>query len=175
MWWDSVSADDGEDEPMLFDSGGDQAKADQFLRAVDDLHQLAPLSPAAVGSPRRLSSSSASSVVGSGVVQVTKARLEDEFCHMLLSHALNLEIEALADLSSLSINSNRSNFASSTDLHAAANDEDDSVSSSISRRSTAYRSLQGIHEIELLPAAAAADLRAIVSHMAAAGYSHECT
>ncbi|CAD6265285.1 unnamed protein product [Miscanthus lutarioriparius] len=175
MRWDSASAGAGADEPMLFDGGGDRAEADRFLRAVDDLRRLAPPSPAAVGSPRRLSSSSASSAAWSGAVQVAMARLEDEFRHVLSSRALDLEIEALADLSSLSINSDRSNSASSADLPAAAAaDEDDSVSSSIGRRSTAYRSLRSIREIDLLPDDAVADLRAIASRMAAAGYGREC-
>ncbi|CAD6240632.1 unnamed protein product [Miscanthus lutarioriparius] len=91
---------------------------------------------------------------------------------MLSSRTLDLEIEALADLSSLSINSDRSNSASSADLPAAVSNEDDSVSS-IDRRSTAYRSLRSIREIDLLPDDAVADLRAIASHMAAAGYGRE--
>ena len=92
---------------------------------------------------------------------------------MLSSRALDLEIEALADLSSLSINSDRSNSASSADLPAAVANEDDSVSS-IGRRSTAYRSLRSIREIDLLPDDAVTDLHAIASHMAAAGYGREC-
>ncbi|CAL5012834.1 unnamed protein product [Urochloa decumbens] len=179
MRWDSASAGAGADEPMLFDGAGDRAEADRFLRAVDDLRRLAPPSPAAVGSPRRLSSSSgSSSAAGSGAVQVAMARLEDEFRHVLSSRALDLEIEALADLSSLSINSDRSNSASSADLPspaAAGGDEDDSVSASIGRRSSAaYRSLRSIREIDLLPDDAVADLRAIASRMAAAGYGREC-
>ncbi|CAL5001777.1 unnamed protein product [Urochloa decumbens] len=179
MRWDSASAGAGADEPMLFDGAGDRAEADRFLRAVDDLRRLAPPSPAAVGSPRRLSSSSGSSsaAAGSGAVHVAMARLEDEFRHVLSSRALDLEIEALADLSSLSINSDRSNSASSADLPspAAAGDEDDSASASIGRRSSAaYRSLRSIREIDLLPDDAVADLRAIASRMAAAGYGREC-
>nr|CAB3503173.1 unnamed protein product [Digitaria exilis] len=180
MRWDSASAGGaGGDEPMLFDGAGDRAEADRFLRAVDDLRRLAPPSPAAVGSPRRLSSSSGSSsaAAGTGAVQVAMARLEDEFRHVLSSRALDLEIEALADLSSLSINSDRSNSASSADLPppaAAADEEDSSVSSSIGRRSSAYRSLRSIREIDLLPDDAVADLRAIASRMAAAGYGREC-
>ncbi|CAL5005896.1 unnamed protein product [Urochloa decumbens] len=181
MRWDSASAGAGADEPMLFDGAGDRAEADRFLRAVDDLRRLAPPSPAAVGSPRRLSSSSgSSSAAGSGAVQVAMARLEDEFRHVLSSRALDLEIEALADLSSLSINSDRSNSASSADLPSPAaagggGDEDDSVSASIGRRSSAaYRSLRSIREIDLLPDDAVADLRAIASRMAAAGYGREC-
>ncbi|CAO2202093.1 unnamed protein product [Urochloa humidicola] len=178
MRWDSASAGASADEPMLFDGAGDRAEADRFLRAVDDLRRLAPPSPAAVGSPRRLSSSSGSSAAaaGSGAVLVAMARLEDEFRHVLSSRALDLEIEALADLSSLSINSDRSNSASSADLPSAAatTDEDESVSASIGRRSSAYRSLRSIREIDLLPDDAVADLRAIASRMAAAGYGREC-
>ncbi|CAO2206925.1 unnamed protein product [Urochloa humidicola] len=175
MRWDSASAGAGADEPMLFDGAGDRAEADRFLRAVDDLRRLAPPSPAAVGSPRRLSSSSgSSSAAGSGAVSVAMARLEDEFRHVLSSRALDLEIEALADLSSLSINSDRSNSASSADLPHAAADEDESVAASIGRRSSAYRSLRSIREIDLLPDDAVADLRAIASRMAAAGYGREC-
>ncbi|CAO2163134.1 unnamed protein product [Urochloa humidicola] len=178
MRWDSASAGAGADEPMLFDGAGDRVEADRFLRAVDDLRRLAPPSPAAVGSPRRLSSSSGSSsaAAGSGAVLVAMARLEDEFRHVLSSRALDLEIEALADLSSLSINSDRSNSASSADLPSAAatTDEDESVSASIGRRSSAYRSLRSIREIDLLPDDAVADLRAIASRMAAAGYGREC-
>ena len=48
------------------------------------------------------------------------------------------------------------------------------MSSSIGRRSTAYRSLRSIREINLLPDDAIADLRAIASRMAAAGYGREC-
>jgi exocyst complex component 7 len=154
MPWDSSLACGGADEPMLFDGGGNRAEADRFLRAVDDLRRLAPPSPAAVGSPRRLSSSSAAR---KGVVLVAMTRLEAEFRHVLSSRALDHEIEALAYLSSLSINGDRSNSASSADLPAA--DEDDSVSSSIGRRSTAYRSLRSIREIDLLPDDAVADLR----------------
>ncbi|PWZ19240.1 hypothetical protein Zm00014a_029304 [Zea mays] len=153
---------------MLFDGGGNRAEADRFLRAIDDLRRLAPPSPAAVGSPRRLSSSSAAR---SGAVLVAMTRLEDEFHHVLSSRALDHEIEALAYLSSLSINGDRSNSASFADLPAA--DEDNSVSS-IGRRSTAYRSLRRIREIDLLPDDAVADLRAIASRMAAAGHGREC-
>ncbi|GJN03688.1 hypothetical protein PR202_ga21160 [Eleusine coracana subsp. coracana] len=172
MRWDSSSA---ADEPMLFDGGGDRAEADRFLRAVDDLRRLAPASPAAVGSPRRLSSSGSSAGSG-GAVQVAMARLEDEFRHVLSSRALDIEIEALADLTSLSIASDRSNSASSADLPLpAADEEENSVSSSIGRRSSAaYRSLRSIREIDLLPDDAVADLRAIASRMAAAGYGREC-
>jgi len=55
-----------------------------------------PPSSTAIGSPRRLTSSSAG---GFGTEQVAMARLEDEFRHVLSSRAL----DALADLGSLSI------------------------------------------------------------------------
>jgi exocyst complex component 7 len=169
MQWDSSLACGGADEPMLFDGGGNRAKADRFLRAVDDLHRLAPPSPAAVGSLRRLSSSS---TARSGAMLVAMTQLEDEFRHVLSSRAVDHEIEALTYLSLLSINADRSNSASSADLPAA--DEDDSVFSSIGHRSTAYRSLRSIREIDLLPDDVIADLRAIASCMAAAGHDREC-
>ncbi|KAG8047602.1 hypothetical protein GUJ93_ZPchr0008g11615 [Zizania palustris] len=174
MRWDSTSASasaSAADEPMLFDGPtGDRAEAERFLRAVDDLRRLAPPSPAAVGSPRRLSLGSSAGGATSAV-QVAMARLEDEFRHVLSSRALDIEIEALADLGSLSMSSDRSNSASSADLRTV--DEDDSVSSSVGRKSS-YRSLLSIREIDLLPDDAIADLRAIACRMAAAGYGREC-
>ncbi|XP_040383370.1 exocyst complex component EXO70B1-like [Oryza brachyantha] len=177
MRWDSTAlassggGGGGGDEPMLFDGGGDRTEAERFLRAVDDLRRLAPPSPAAVGSPRRTSSASGGGAA-SNAVQVAMARLEDEFRHVLASRALDLEIEALADLTSLSMCSDRAN-SSDVAEEAAAADEDDSVSSSVGRRSS-YRSLRSIREIDLLPADAISDLHAIASRMAAAGYGREC-
>ncbi|KAF7058904.1 hypothetical protein CFC21_065877 [Triticum aestivum] len=151
----------GEDQ-MLFDGGGDRAEAERFLQAVDDLRRLAPPSP---GSPRRTSSAGAS-----GAVQVAMARLEDEFRHVLASRAVDLEIEVLADLSSLSMCSDRSSFS---DVGDAPPVDDDSVESSVGRRSS-YRSMRSIREIDLLPPEAVTDLNAIASRMAAAGYDREC-
>uniref|UniRef100_A0A8I7BJ56 Exocyst subunit Exo70 family protein n=2 Tax=Hordeum vulgare subsp. vulgare TaxID=112509 RepID=A0A8I7BJ56_HORVV len=160
-------------EPMLFDGAGDRTEAERFLRAVDNIRRLAPSSPSVVGSPRRLSSGSGAAAGGGGcsAVQVTMARLEDEFRHLLSSRAFDLEIEVLADLTSLSISSDRTNSVSSMDLPAV--EEDDSVSYCGGRRSI-YRSLRSIREIDLLPDDAVADLRAIASRMAAAGYGREC-
>ncbi|KAM3257525.1 hypothetical protein ACQJBY_049684 [Aegilops geniculata] len=151
----------GEDQ-MLFDGGGDRAEAERFLQAVDDLRRLAPPSP---GSPRRTASTG-----GSGAVQVAMARLEDEFRHVLASRAVDLEIEVLADLSSLSMCSDRSSFS---DVGDAPPVDDDSVESSVGRRSS-YRSMRSIREIDLLPPEAVTDLNAIASRMAAAGYDREC-
>ncbi|KAM3275358.1 hypothetical protein ACQJBY_043986 [Aegilops geniculata] len=151
----------GEDQ-MLFDGGGDRAEAERFLQAVDDLRRLAPPSP---GSPRRTSSTG-----GSGAVQVAMARLEDEFRHVLASRAVDLEIEVLADLSSLSMCSDRSSFS---DVGDAPPVDDDSMESSVGRRSS-YRSMRSIREIDLLPPEAVTDLNAIASRMAAAGYDREC-
>ncbi|KAM3210888.1 hypothetical protein ACQJBY_064649 [Aegilops geniculata] len=160
-------------EPMLFDGAGDRTEAERFLRAVDNIRRLAPSSPSVVGSPRRLSSGSGAAAGGGGcsAVQVTMARLEDEFRHLLSSRAFDLEIEALADLTSLCISSDRTNSVSSMDLPAV--EEDDSISDCGCRRSS-YRSLRSIREIDLLPDDAVADLRAIASRMAAAGYGREC-
>ncbi|OEL20316.1 Exocyst complex component EXO70B1 [Dichanthelium oligosanthes] len=174
MRWDTTAsaassggAGGAGDEQMLFD-GDDRAEAERFLRAVDDLRRLAP---APAGSPRRASS------VGGAAVQVAMARLEDEFRHVLAARALDLEIEALAGLSSLSMagGDRRDSDATEAAAAAAAGDDDDSssVSSSVGRRSS-YRSLQSIREIDLFPADAISDLHAIASRMAAAGYGREC-
>ncbi|KAF8657816.1 hypothetical protein HU200_059978 [Digitaria exilis] len=149
MRWDSSA---GGDEPMMFDGAGDRAEAERFLRALDDIRRLAPPSPS------------------SAAVQVAMARLEDEFRHVLVGRALDLEIEALAGLSSLSMSSDRRN-SDATD--AGDDDDGSSVSSSVGRRSS-YRSLLSIREIDLFPADAISDLRAIASSMAAAGYAREC-
>jgi exocyst complex component 7 len=118
---------------------------------VDDLRRLAPASPASVGSLRRALSAGGVCTV----VEVAMTRLEDEFRHMLSARVLDLEIEALAGLSSLSMASDRSN---SDATEAAAGEEDDgSVSSSVDGRSS-YRSLQSIREIDLFPADAISDL-----------------
>jgi hypothetical protein len=101
-------------------------------------------------------------------MQDAMARLEDEFLHVLSS--LNLEIEVLVVLTSLSISSDRSNSVSSIDLLAV--DEDDPVSYCVGWWSS-YRSLWSICEIDLLPVAA--DLYAIASQMGASGYGRECT
>ncbi|XP_062199630.1 exocyst complex component EXO70A1-like [Phragmites australis] len=168
MRWDSTASasSGGGDEHMLFDGGGDRAEAEMFLRAVDDLRRLASPSLAAVGSPRRTPSAGG----GSSAVQVAMARLEDEFSHVLSARALDLEVEALAGLSSLSMSSDRRN----SDVTEAAGDDDEgSVSSSVGRRSS-YRSMRSIREIDLFPADAITDLHAIASRMAAAGYGREC-
>jgi exocyst complex component 7 len=177
MRWDSTASaacSAGGDDQMLFDGAANRAEAERFLRAVDDLRRLAPPSPASVGSPRR--ASAAGGVCDA--VQVAMARLEDEFRHVLSARALDLEIEALAGLSSLSMASDRRN--SDATEEAAAGDDDgsgggggSSVSSSVGRRSS-YRSLQSIREIDLFPADAISDLHAIAYRMAAAGYGREC-
>jgi exocyst complex component 7 len=172
MRWDSTASGSsaGGDEHMLFDGCSDRAEAERFLRAVDDLRRLASLSPATVGSPRRASSAGAAGG-GISVVQVAMARLEDEFRHVLSARALDLEIEALAGLCSLSLSlsSDRRN----SDATDAGDDDDSSVSSFVGRRSS-YRSMLSIREIDLFPADAIDDLRAIASRMAAAGYGREC-
>jgi exocyst complex component 7 len=115
-----------------------------------------------VGSPRRLSSS------GSG-----SARLEDGFHHVLSSHAVGIEIDALADLGSLSINGDRSNSVSSADLPTAGDDEEDVVSSAAAAAAPTAR-LRSIRKIDLLKDDTVADLYAIASRMAAAGYGRKC-
>ncbi|KAL6907793.1 hypothetical protein ACP4OV_001963 [Aristida adscensionis] len=175
----------GADEPMLFDfdGGGDREEAERFLRAVDDLLRLAPLS--------------SSAEARGGAVQVAMARLEDEFRHVLSTRAidigieehselslfsisndpfnaksttdLDIEIEELSDLSTFSISSDSFNARSSTGFWNVEEDE-----GSIGPWGSAYSSPRSIREIDLRPDDAIADLRGIASRMAAAGYGREC-
>ncbi|CAL5088155.1 unnamed protein product [Urochloa decumbens] len=158
MRWDSA----GDEQGMLFDgSGGDRREeAERFLRAVDYICRLAP--------PQSAGCACAS-------LQVAMARLEDELRHVLAGRALDLEIEALAGLSSLSMSGGDRRNSDATEASSAAGDDDDggSVSSSVGRRSS-YRSLPSIREIDLYPADAISDLHAIASRLAAAGYAREC-
>ncbi|CAN6210776.1 unnamed protein product [Urochloa humidicola] len=158
MRWDPT-ASPGDEQAMLFD-GDRRAEAERFLRAVDDIRRLAP--PTSAGGS------------AFAAVQVAMARLEDELRHVLAGRALDLEIEALAGLSSLSMSGDRRN-SDATEAAAAGDDDDGggSVSSSVGRRSS-YRSLPSIREIDLYPADAVSDLHAIASRMAAAGYAREC-
>jgi exocyst complex protein 7 len=160
MRWDSTASSGGgaagDERAMLFDGAGDRAEAERFLRAVDDICRLAP--PLSAGA----------------AVQVAMARLEDELRHVLAARALDLEIEALAGLTSLSMSGDRRN----SDATEAAGDDEEgagggSVSSSVGRRSS-YRSMPSIREIDLFPADAISDLHAVASRMAAAGYGREC-
>ncbi|KAL6846201.1 hypothetical protein ACP4OV_023649 [Aristida adscensionis] len=178
MRWDSTASAGsgggsvGGDEQMLFEGGGDRAEAERFLRAVDYLRRLAPASPAAVGSPLR-ASSAVGGGGGSSAVQVAMARLEDEFRHVLASRALDPELEALAGLTSLFISSERRDLDVAEGDEAVEAEEDDPSLYSVGNRSS-YRSLKSIREIDLFPANAIADLHAIASRMAAAGYGREC-
>ena len=149
----------GYEQAMLFGGAGDRVEAVRFLQAVDDIRRLAP--PSAAG-------------YACASVQMAMARLEDELRHVLAARALDLEIEALAGLSSLSLSGDRRN----SDATQAASEEDDddaggSGSSSAGRRRT-YRSLLSIREVDLYPADAISDLHAIVSCMSEAGYGREC-
>ncbi|CAM0951515.1 unnamed protein product [Alopecurus aequalis] len=171
MRWDSTaSASTGGgsgEEQMLFDGGVDRAEAERFLQAVDDLQRLAPPSP---GTPPRRSSSAGAS----NAVQVAMARLEDEFRHVLATRAVDLEIEVLADLTSLSISGgDRTSFSDAGAAEPAGEEDESCRPSNVGRRST-YRSMGSIREIDLFPVDAISDLNAIASRMAAAGYEREC-
>ncbi|PUZ70842.1 hypothetical protein GQ55_2G267800 [Panicum hallii var. hallii] len=150
----------GDEHAMLFGGAGDRVEAERFLQAVDDIRRLAPPSAAGYACPS---------------VQVAMARLEDELRHVLAARALDLEIEALAGLSSLTLSGGQRN-SDATRAAAEEDDDDDgsgSVSSSVGRRRT-YRSLLSIREVDLYPADAISDLHAIVSCMSEAGYGREC-
>ncbi|RLN34901.1 exocyst complex component EXO70B1 [Panicum miliaceum] len=148
MRWGSTAASSGggagDEQAMLFGGPGDRVEAERFLQAVDDIRRLAP--PSAAG-------------YACASVQVAMARLEDELRHVLAARALDLEIEALAGLSSLTLSGGGRRNSDAT--QAAAEEDDDggggggsgrgSVSSSVGRRRT-YRSLLSIREVDLYPA-----------------------
>ncbi|KAL6656073.1 hypothetical protein ACP70R_006899 [Stipagrostis hirtigluma subsp. patula] len=175
MRWASGGGGGGGEEGMLFQFGGDREEAERFLQAVDDLRRLALPPPAAAWNPRCVSwpGGGGGGGGGSSALQVAMARLEEEFRHVLSSRELDLEVEALADLSSLSICGDlRDPDVAEADAAAEAED-DDAVSYSIGRPSS-YRSLKSFSEIDLFPADAITDLHAIAYGMAAAGYGREC-
>ncbi|XP_072978988.1 exocyst complex component EXO70A1-like [Typha angustifolia] len=178
MRWDSGAR---EEDRMLFD-GGDRSEAKKYLRAVDEIRRSIK-EPIAIGSPRRLSSSSSaagsSSPCPENAIQIAMARLEDEFRHILVSRANEIEIESLVDLSSLSMSSTLESEQSGVysdhgeEESPLAASEDSEGSSTVGRRSS-YRSMRSIREIDLLPSDAIYDLRSVSEQMISAGYGREC-
>ncbi|XP_020241677.1 exocyst complex component EXO70B1-like [Asparagus officinalis] len=81
------------------------------------------------------------------------AKLEDEFRHILITKANDVEIDSV-DLSCLSMNSDRSDIS------------DDETST--------YRSTKSIREIDLVRPDAIVDLKSIADRMVEAGYGREC-
>ncbi|KAJ4812703.1 exocyst subunit exo70 family protein D3 [Rhynchospora pubera] len=109
MRWESTSASTfSPDSALLFSASGvRRAEAERYLRAVDRIRLSTKDSPIAVNSPRRLSSGSATSSAAPtpvSALQTAMARLEDEFRHILVTRSLDIEIDSLIDLGSLSIN-----------------------------------------------------------------------
>ncbi|OAY81171.1 Exocyst complex component EXO70A1 [Ananas comosus] len=192
MRWDSAAAP--EEDRMLFD-GADRSEAERYLRAVDELRRSLRDPAAAVGSPRRSSAQSASPA---SALQVAMARLEDEFRHVLVSRAHEIEVESLVDLSSLSMSSSldtadlsdddreeeeeeeeggegegRGSFSAAVAAAAALGSEGSSAGARRIRRSSCS-SIRSIREIDLLPPEAIHDLRSIAERMIGAGYGREC-
>ncbi|CAL9118761.1 unnamed protein product [Musa acuminata var. zebrina] len=181
MRWDST-ASSAADERMIFD-GADRSDAERYLRAVDELRRSIK-DPVIVGSPRRSSSSSSHSS-SENAIQIAMARLEDEFRNLLLTRANEVEVDALVDLSSLSLNSSASmdGYGDLSDAEGGGGGDgggegeafsSDSVGLSSSIRRSSIRSTRSIREIDLLPADAVDDLRSIAERMIAAGYGREC-
>jgi exocyst complex protein 7 len=109
---------------MLFDGADDRTEAEWFPRAVDDICRIAP--PLSAGA-------------ACAAVQVAMARLEDELCHVLAARTLDLEIEALAGLTSLSMAGDQRN-SDATD--AAGGDEDGGGFGRARRRRRRRRSIR---------------------------------
>ncbi|XP_074586586.1 exocyst complex component EXO70B1-like isoform X2 [Curcuma longa] len=172
--WDSTASSGGE-ERMLFDTG-ERSEAERYLRAVDEIRRSIK-EPVAAGSPRRSSSSSSENAI-----QIAMARLEDEFRNLLLSRATEIEVEALVDLSSLSMSSaSAEEMGDLSDVEGSVNASregesfsSDSVGGSSSIRRSSIRSTKSIREMDLLPADAVEDLRSIAERMIDAGYGREC-
>ncbi|XP_042409333.1 exocyst complex component EXO70B1-like isoform X2 [Zingiber officinale] len=172
--WDSTASSGGE-ERMLFDTG-ERSEAERYLRAVDEIRRSIK-EPVGAGSPRRSSSSSSENAI-----QIAMARLEDEFRNLLLSRATEIEVEALVDLSSLSMNSaSAEEIGDLSDVEGSVNAShegesfaSDSVGGSSTIRRSSIRSMKSIREMDLLPADAVDDLRSIAERMIDAGYGREC-
>ncbi|XP_042399562.1 exocyst complex component EXO70B1-like isoform X2 [Zingiber officinale] len=172
--WDSTASPGGE-ERMLFDTG-ERSEAERYLRAVDEIRRSIK-EPVGAGSPRRSSSSSSENAI-----QIAMARLEDEFRNLLLSRATEIEVEALVDLSSLSMNSaSAEEIGDLSDVEGSVNAShegesfsSDSVGGSSTIRRSSIRSMKSIREMDLLPADAVDDLRSIAERMIDAGYGREC-
>ncbi|XP_074560950.1 exocyst complex component EXO70B1-like [Curcuma longa] len=167
--WDSTASSAGE-ERMLFD-GRDRSDVERYLHAVDEIRRSIK-EPIAAGSPRRSSSSSSENAI-----QIAMVRLEDEFRNLLLSRATEIDVEALVDLSSLSMNSaSGEGIGDLSDVEGGgdASGESESVSGSRRIRRSSIGSMTSIREIDLLPADAVDDLRSIAERMIDAGFGREC-
>ncbi|GAV84386.1 hypothetical protein CFOL_v3_27830 [Cephalotus follicularis] len=107
-------------------------------------------------------------VNGSSTVQIAMARLEDEFCNILIGHTAPIETNWFVDSGS-SAHSEASRTETTTDFEDEVEDgdEDDDVSKHCLRRSNAlsYRSMSSIHKIDLIPPEAIIDLQAIAKRM----------
>jgi exocyst complex protein 7 len=120
MRWDSSASAGGGaaggERAMLFDVAVDRAEAERFPRS-----RLAP------------------PLLAGAAVQIAMARLEDELRHVLATRTLDLEIEALSGLTSLSMAGDRRN-SNATD--AAGGDEDGGGGFGRARRRRRRRSIR---------------------------------
>ena len=89
--WDSTASEDARDR-MIFD--GDRYEIDKYFQAVDEIQ-------------RSMESASISddSAKANSAIQITMARLEDEFRNIIIAQTSPLEADTLTDPSSCSFRS----------------------------------------------------------------------
>ncbi|KAG6425802.1 hypothetical protein SASPL_110006 [Salvia splendens] len=157
--WDSSASSSDSRDKMIF-SSSDRLEIDRYLDAVDELQK----------------SMSSASLSSSSPLQIAMARLEDEFRSILLSHTSPIQTDSLAESTHFEFNSTE--FDESEIMERSYEEEDENEKQFSHQESTAssycYKSTSSIREIDLIPAAAAYDLRCIAERMIAAGYLREC-
>ncbi|KAK9142150.1 hypothetical protein Syun_011550 [Stephania yunnanensis] len=193
MRWDSTASEEARDR-MIFD-GGDREEAERYLRAVDEIQRS--MDSAAVSDAAAAEDADSAKVNGASAIQIAMARLEDEFRNILINQTNVIETDSLVDPNS-SINSSSYHSRTSSveefnvdqeflkDKVEDQNNEDQSredatetpsrgsSGSGSCSRSSAFRSMSSIREIELIPADAVHDLRSIAERMISAEYLREC-
>ncbi|KAL4584427.1 hypothetical protein LXL04_009028 [Taraxacum kok-saghyz] len=155
--WDATTSEDARVR-MIFE--GDRQEIDRYLQAVDQIQEQS----------KKINNA----------IQISLARLADEFRNILVSHASPIEMETLTQsMSSVHLNprtSTRISYFPTDDDYSSRGDED-----SISRDDSSSQSERGessnissIREIDLYPSDIVCDLRSIAKRMIAAGYFRLC-
>ncbi|KAL8232438.1 hypothetical protein R6Q57_002216 [Mikania cordata] len=181
--WDRTVYEDASAH-MIFKS--DRYEIYDYLQAVDEI-QRSMESAAVSNDDEQLKEINTT-------IQIAMARLEHEFCNILISDAIPIETESFSELtsrgSSLFSEFHDTDDYSSLDSSSFSDihDMDDhnsqgsswlvqgeSSTTMVSYRSTPdTRTMSSIHEIDLIPFDSVYDLRCIAKRMIRAGYIREC-
>ncbi|KAK1416927.1 hypothetical protein QVD17_26046 [Tagetes erecta] len=173
--WDTTASEDARTR-MIFES--DREEINRYLQAVDQIQSSMNLTTLSDEQSKKLNNA----------IQISMARLEDEFRNILITNSTPIETEPLADSISLTprttprTSSFRSDSPENEDSSNGRNNESISKISSASftdrnERSVTFascRSMNSIREQDLLPSESISDLRSIAERMIAAGYFREC-